>query len=294
MIACHSSGRPRGLARACAISLLALFVLGVAAPAGAQFRPAAGDLATGERYHIEAAAGYWFPTADISVSSQSLGIAGTTIDFKRDLGITDQHFPEFRLELRAARRHKFRFQYIPINYTQSSVLTRDVIFNGQRYRVGLPVNSMLDWKAYRVGYEYDFVATDRIFAGFILDVKYTDVSVSLASPLVTDFATARAPIPALGGVVRGYIMPNISVTGEFSGMTLPEKLIKDNTGHYFDLDIYGTLNFTNNIGVQLGYRRFDVGYDLNDSIQSSCPNATGVNAGCFKLQGMFFGVVARY
>src|SRR5712691_10594947 len=81
----------------------------VASPARAQFQPRPlNDPATGEQYHIEAAAGFWFPSAEMSISSQALGILGSTIDFKRDLGLTDQRFPELHLELRPATRHKFR------------------------------------------------------------------------------------------------------------------------------------------------------------------------------------------
>ena len=72
------------------------------------------------------------------------------------------------------------------------------------------------------------------------------------------------------------------MTFELTGFKLPEKAIKDTQLHYFDLDLYGTLNFTNNVGVQVGYRSFDVGYVL------------GSDTGSLKLNGMFFGVVARY
>ena len=266
------------------LALAASFAL-VAAPARAQFqqRPL-NDLATGEAYHIEAAAGFWLPTADVSVSSQSLGIIGSTIDFKKDLGLQDQRFPELHIELRPARSHKFRFQYIPITYDQSSTLTRDIVFNGQRYRLGLPVSSTLDWKAYRAGYEYDFVTVDRGYAGFILDFKYTDVTVNLASPLVTEFARARAPIPAIGGVGRVYVVPNISITAEVTGLPegIVKKLSKDDSGHYIDVDVYGTLNVTNYIGVQVGYRSIDVGYVVK------------TDSGSFMLRGVFVGVVARY
>jgi hypothetical protein len=191
-------------------------------PALAQFRPRPlADPATGERYHIEAAAGYWFPTAEMSIASQSLGIVGSTIDFKNDLALTDQHFPEVHLELKAGPS-KLRLQYIPISYEQTGVLTRDLIFNGQKYRVGLPVNSTLDWKAYRIGYEFDFISTDRGFGGFILDLKYTDVTATLASPVVSDFTQAKAPIPAIGGIFRVYVVPNISITGEVTGFKLPD------------------------------------------------------------------------
>ena len=266
------------------VAITASFAL-VAAPARAQFQPRPlNDLATGEAYHIEAAAGFWFPTADATVSSQSLGIIGSTIDFKKDLGLQDQRFAELHLELRPARSHKFRFQYIPITYDQSSTLARDIVFNGQRYRQGGSVSSTLDWKAYRAGYEYDFVTVDRGYAGFILDFKYTDVAVNLVSPLVTEFARARAPIPAIGGVGRVYVVPNVSITAEVTGLPegIVKKLSKNDSGHYIDVGVYGTLNFSSYIGVQAGYRSFDVGYVVK------------TDSGSFVLRGVFAGVVARY
>ena len=75
----------------CALTLVMLLT---ANAASAQFRPRPiDDPATGEQYHVEASAGFWFPTADMTISSQSLGVVGSTIDFKQDLGLTDQHFP---------------------------------------------------------------------------------------------------------------------------------------------------------------------------------------------------------
>jgi hypothetical protein len=266
------------------LAALALWFVLQAVPARAQFEPRPlNDPATGESYHIEAAAGLWFPGASMSISSESLGILGSTIDFKTDLGLQDQHFPEVHLELRPATRHKFRFQYIPISFDQTATLTREIVFNGQKYRVGFPVHSTLDWKAYRAGYEYDYITTNRWFAGFIFDLKYTDVTATLAtSTTAPEFAHAQAPIPALGGNFRYYVVPNISVTAEITGFNLPEHLIKNSTGHYLDVNVYGTLNFTDNVGVQLGFRSFDVGYVVN------------TDSGSFTLTGLFFGVVARY
>ena len=79
-----------------------------------------------------------------------------------------------------------------------------------------------------------------------------------------------------------YVVPNISITVDISGFKLPEKLIKGSTGHYIDVDVYGTLNFTNNFGAQLGYRSFDVGYVVTH------------DTGSFKLRGLYLGAVARY
>jgi hypothetical protein len=275
--------RKRLSVRVCTICALIAAFACAATPARAQYRPRPlNDPATGEQYHIEAAAGFWIPTADITIQSESLGIVGSVIDLKNDLGLTDQRFPAIQLVLRPATSHKFRFEYIPIKYDQSASPIRDIIFNGIRYPVSIPVSSTLDWKAYRLAYEYDFIVKNRGFAGFILEAKYTDVAVTLTSPKGTDFVHARAPIPAIGGIGRVYVVPNISITADISGFKLPEKLIKGSTGHYIDVDVYGTLNFTNNFGAQFGYRSFDVGYVVTN------------DTGSFKLKGLYFGAVARY
>jgi len=155
---------------------VAVGMLGLAAPAHAQFQQQpVSEPVTGETYHVEGAVGLWAPSPTMSISSESLGIIGSTIDFRNDLGMQSQSFPEFHLELRGGK-HKFRFQLIPIRFSQEATLTRDIVFNGQRYRVGLPVTSALDWNAYRFGYEYDFVRRDRFWVGGMIDVKYTEVT----------------------------------------------------------------------------------------------------------------------
>ena len=259
--------------------------LGVCAatPASAQYKPKPlDDPATGEKYHVEAGLGFWFPNASMTVASEAFGIVGDTIDLKKDLGLTDQRFRELQLTLRPATNHKFRFQYIPIKYDQTATLQRTVKFNGQNYTIGVPVNSSLDWKAYRFAYEYDFVVKNQGFAGFIIEAKYTDVQVTLASPVRSDFAHASAPIPALGGIGRVYVVPNISITAEVTGFKLPSSIDKRYGAHYIDVDIYGTVNINNYVGAQLGFRSLDVFYLVKS------------DTGSLTLKGLYFGAVVRY
>jgi hypothetical protein len=274
----------RSAIRTYAACCVALAFVVAAAPARAQFQPRPiSEPPTGETYRIEGAAGLWFPSANINATSEGLGIEGTTIDFKTDLGLQDKKLPDVRLVLRPSRRSKFRFEFIPIKYRQTSTVRRRIVFNGIAYNVGLPVTSELYWKAYRIAYEFDFISNDRGFAGFVVEAKYTDVNILLdASPVAVEFARARAPIPALGGIGRVYVVPNISITGEFTGFRLPKDLVRDSSAHYVDFDLYGTVNFTDNIGAQIGYRSLDVGYIVDD------------DSGNFELKGIYFGVVARY
>jgi hypothetical protein len=262
---------------------ICIALLCAAAPARAQYRPRPlNDPATGESYHIEFGANLWIPTATMFVSSENLGQTPTVVDFKQDLGLQDQNLPDLRLVLKLSSGNKLRLEFIPIKYTQTGSSPRTIIFNGQRYPANIPVNSTLDWKAYRFAYEYDFITTNRGYGGFIVEVKYTDVQVQLQSPFSNEFAHAQAPIPALGGIARIYAVPNISGTVEVTGFKLPEHLIKGTTAHYVDFDIYGTLNFTDNFGVVGGYRSLDVGYVVKR------------DTGTFTLKGPYVGGVIRY
>lgn len=269
----------RGLVR---FALALGVVIVSAAPARGQFR-AGGDPATGERYHIEAAATFWNATPDLVIKSESLGIEGTDVNLVADLGIEKKRLRELRLVLRPARKHKFRFNYTPIKYDASSVVRREFVFNGQRYRLGLPVNTTADLTTIRAGYEYDFIYRDRGYAGVLLDVKYTNIDVQLASPIGNEFVQSVAPIPTIGFTGRGYVAPNASITGEVTFFKVPENLGgEDFGGRYIDFDIYGTYNITNYVGVQLGYRSIDVNY------------FTDLDSGTLTFKGMYFGGVIRY
>jgi hypothetical protein len=48
----------------------------------------------------------------MTIASEGFGIAGDTIDLKKDLGLTDQRFHALQLTLRPAQAHKFRFEHI--------------------------------------------------------------------------------------------------------------------------------------------------------------------------------------
>ena len=262
---------------------LAATLVCLAVPAHAQYQPKPlKEPSTGESFHIEASGDFWRPSASISVRSEGLGIEGNQIDLKRDLGVVDKRMSALDLVLRPASRHKFRFQYLPITYEASSILRQDVVFNGIRYRANLPVNTVFDWKTYSMGYEFDFVEKKWGYVGFILEAKYTDVKVNLDSPVEKQFAHARGPIPALGGVARVYVVPNVSITGELTGVIIPDSINDQYNAHYVDLNLYGTVNFTNNIGVKGGFRSRDVGYLIKS------------DSGSFVLRGPYFGAVLRY
>jgi hypothetical protein len=252
-----------GLISRCVLYVVAATAIFGASTANAQYQKYRPESrATGETWHIEFGVGIWKPPPDIVVSSQSLGIIGSDISAQDDLGMESSLLKEIKIVLRPAKKHKFRIGYIPISYSAETVLKRTIIFNGQAYSVGVPVNSTLEWTSWMIGYEYDFIYRERGFVGLILEAKYTNATVNLVNPLTTEFVNAKAPIPTIGAVGRVYPVSNISITGEFTAFKLPTNsgALKGSDGKYYDLNIYGTLNFTDHYAVQGGYRSLAVSY----------------------------------
>jgi hypothetical protein len=254
-----------------------------ASPAVAQ--PSFGSYstsATGETYKLEVGATLFNPTPTLIFSSEQFGIPGSRIDFVDDLGGEKKRLWELRAVFRPGRKHKIRVHYLPADYSSDSILQRTVVFNGIVYEAGLPVQSEIDWDTLRVGYEYDFIYRDRGFVGFIVELKQTWTKAQLDSPIASEFAEATAPIPALGAIARVYVAPNISITGEATGMRIPDSVDEDWRVIYFDYDVYGTVNITDRFGAQLGYRSIDVSYDID------------FDSGDLTLEGVYFGGVVRF
>ena len=254
--------------------------------AHAQIFKAPGEPVIGEAYHIEASGNLWFPTSSMVVSSEALGIVGDNIDLVKDLGLADRMtFREFRLVLRPSTKHKFKLQYVPMTYTGSTTLQRSFKFNGLRYNVGIPVTTLFDWNMLRLGYEYDFLYRENWYAGFMVDARMTNALVQLDSTvpaLGSEFARARGPVPSIGFTGRAYPIPNVSVSTEVSFFKIPESLNQQYRAKYVDFDIYGTVNFVNWAGAQIGYRRFNLDYLIKK------------DAGDLKIGGLYLAGVVRY
>lgn len=248
--------------------------------------PRLSNEAIGEKYHVELSGTFWNPALSGQVSSDQFGIKGTTLDFIDDLGFEQTRFRDFGIVLRPAKKHRFRFQNTPIDYVATSTLPRTIKYNGISYPATLPIESEFSWKVRRFGYEYDFAYMDRGFIGVLLEGRYTQFSSSVksTSPLLvaSEFTTATAPLPSIGVVGRGYVLPNVALNFELSGFRVPAHFRDTAIGNYYDWDFGGTVNLTNNVGVQAGWRRMTTHIELED------------NSGDFKFQGLWFGAAVRF
>ncbi len=283
----HFPARPSFWRRGGLGTLMAI-ALALPATAQAQYRaPSLDSSAIGENYHVEVSGNFWSPDLFGEISSEGFGIIGSNIDFVGDLGYTKTRFKDLRIVLRPTKKAKFRIQYTPIEYEADSSFGREIIFNGIRFPVSVPVESRFGWKVWRFGYEYDFLYRSRGFVGVLLEGRYTTMDARLRtnSPLFTtqldEFAVAKAPLPAIGVVGRAYVLPEVAINFEVSGFKIPDVDPKYKA-NYFDWDINGTVNLTNNFGVQVGWRRVTTAILIKE------------DSGDLRFQGLWFGAALRY
>lgn len=258
------------------------------APAWAQYgAPDLSSSAIGEKYRVEFSGTLWNPDLFGVISSEQFQLVGTQIDFLTDLGYVKTRFKDMRIVLRPSKKSKFRIQYTPIEYEADTTFRRNIVFNGINFPAAVPIESSFAWKVWRLGYEYDFVSRSRGFVGFLIDVRQTTVDARIRtnspifSPAISEFATVKAPLPAFGVVGRAYPLRQVAINFEFSGMKVPDVDPKY-AGDWFDWDLSGTVNLTNNFGVQAGWRKMTTLVTIEKDL------------GDVRFQGLWFGAAVRY
>ena len=264
------------------IVCLSICLLWLASPARAQFN--VSDPAEGENYHVELAAMLWTPTPELSIQTGALAVSGSTrVDFVQEFGVEKKRFTEFRIVAKPGRKHKIRFNYIPVEYSEDATLSRTITFGGRTFPVNFDATGALEWKMWKFGYEYDVVSRDRGFLGVIAEAKYNKVTASISSNLFgTELAEAKPWVPTVGVIGRGYPSRNVSITAEFTGFKVPDSITEELEAKLFDFDIYAMVNLGRHVAVQAGYRSIVADYLVDE------------DAGDLKLKGMYWGGVVRF
>jgi hypothetical protein len=257
--------------------IFALLVLGLtAARADAQTAQAPATAApdsspseaVGERYHVELSVGAWFTmpstalfsdTEVVTSGTTTTTVNGTNIDFKKQLGLNNQIFPEGHLTVRLAPKHKLRGEFIPINYKQSATLTANIVTSGQTYLSGQAVTSALRWNEWNIGYEFDALTSERGYLGAVAAVTRLNVAGAMANGAQSGTATVNIVMPGLGATGRYYVRPQVSLTAGLLAFYLPGSATSTH-GHSTQIEGYATVNASKYVGLQAGYRSFFMSY----------------------------------
>ena len=232
----------------------------------------------GENYTIEVEGRMWNVKLDSTVKIVQSGI-GANINLVGDLGFEElKNFFEGRLQVKFARKHKFNLEYIPLKWDADKVVTQTIQFNGQAYTAGTRIQSSLDLKFFKGGYEYDFLAGGLGFLGGTLDVLVANAAVQLTAPAlaIEQKEDKTIPVPMIGFVGRVYPIRWVNLTVKASGLPA------GSYGYIFDGEASLNINPIKYLGISGGYRYFLIDVKYND------------NSLYYRLDGPFVGLTLRF
>ena len=111
---------------------------------------------------LEVEGRYWFTDMEgkINVTENDLG---TDIDFRKDLDIKDEGYPEVRLTWYTGKNSRIRAAYTQVEYEGDADLKRTIEFNGETCLVGTRVLSEADIRYLRIGWAWQFINIGKGF-----------------------------------------------------------------------------------------------------------------------------------
>lgn len=200
------------------------------------------------------------PSGDVAVSADEL--TGTILDVEDDLGMDDSedYFLEAALQLGAFRLFA---AYLPLSFSGTSVLTRDISFNGETFVLGSRVESDVNVEIYEAGLAWFLVDIDdmpvRVQFGPEMAVKYVDASVDLQddSFALNESESVGVPVPTLGARARVSVADYLGVVGRVG-------YLKYDGNSFMDVDVQIECSPLPLVGLFAGYRYLDIEVDEND------------------------------
>ena len=195
-------------------------------------------------------------------ASGDVGVGGDVVDIEDDLGIDDDDgfFAEAALQLGAFRLFT---SYQPISFSGSTVLTRDIDFNGETFVEGSSIDSDLDIDIYEGGLAWFLINLDdqpvRIQFGPEVAVKYIDTKVEVRDRALglQESESVGVPIPSLGARARIAFADYLGVVGRVGYLSYDGNSLTD-------IDVQVEYSPIPLVGIYAGYRYLDMDIDEDD------------------------------
>lgn len=236
----------------CTLAWLATIAAGAFAPAAIAEIPEALDRAS-------ISAGGFYPTIDTRISANGPAVAGTDLNFERDLGI-DNHrtLTNLRLELLVFESQGFSVGGYQYSKSAGSTLARDIEFGGNEYNASAFVEARLRLQTYNAAWHWWFAPTVEDVVGVGLGAAYYDLKGTIDGGITVNDRSATAHGEAEGNAVAPLLMlgwrhafsRDLRVYADFSGVRKPSGTV---TGHLVNGTVGMEYYVWRNLGFALEY-----------------------------------------
>ena len=199
--------------------------IGLLGPVAAEAQFSRGDPATGELYTLEVAYGWWNPEPLITISSEGLGLPGTEVDFETDLGIDSKRLQRVQGGASASPEAQVQAR-LPADHLTGSRVTCSrgrIVFNGQVYAAEHARSTSRPTGP--PGASATSTTSSIAIAGMSACCSKRSTPKAKRRVRQPDHDRVRERrrrrFPRSASVGRGYLLRNVSVTGEFSVFSIP-------------------------------------------------------------------------
>jgi hypothetical protein len=198
---------------------------------------------------------YWITDLTAKAKVTESGI-GTGIDFKADLGLKDENFPDGRFTWYTGPNSKLRLAYNQVAYDGDKNIGRTIEFGGSIYPVGTRVITDLDIKYLRLGWAWQFItiAKGKVKLGTLLEAKGLLMKISVEAPNlippIKESVRFRGILPTLGSALDINPHKIVNIFAEVSGIYAGEY------GSFLDGEAGVKIIPIKNLSVLGGYRIF--------------------------------------
>ena len=210
--------------------------------------------------------GFFLPAVDtnIRLDSGTLG-RGTDIDLEDDLGFdTEQNTGRLDGYIRFAPKHRLGVGLFSMNRKASGIIDRTIQFGDRVFVVNTAINSAFKTKIILANYMYSFIQKPKLEAAVAVGVHYmkTEATLTTSGGTISSSAKADGPLPLIGLDLKYAASPKIH-------LGLLAQWFKVDAGDYDGSiqNINASVEYLvqKNIGIGVGYNRFSVDYNVNDS-----------------------------
>jgi hypothetical protein len=207
------------------------------------------------RFLLEVEGGVaWQTRNDVQIPNSAQGTRFSLVDF-----VGSGPLPTFRVYFtwNIVPRHSLRVLVAPFWYTRSGNFDQTVLFAGETYLPGVPVDATYKFNSYRLSYRYAFLLRERwrLWVGFSAKIRDAKIGLSQGATASEDIDVGFVPLLNLGATFRASEHWRVSL--DFDGLA-------GGPGRAFDVALKVGYDFNRRVSLNVGYRLLEGGADVSE------------------------------
>jgi hypothetical protein len=185
------------------------------------------------------------------------GDTGTKFSLSEELEADAAAFVRLRVSHTFSGRHTFSALVAPLRIRSEGAVDRDLLFEGETFDAGTPLEAHYRFDSYRLSYRYDFHRGERVRAGVGLTAKIRDAAVSVEGGGKDSEKTNTGFVPLLNFRLRWQLGQDFQLVIDGDALAGPQ-------GRAEDVLLAVRYWPTKKVALKLGYRVLEGGADVDE------------------------------